>query len=216
MKKEYQYILFDLDGTISDPATGITRSIQYALSFFEITVPNPEELTKFIGPPLIESFKEFYHFNDDQALLALKKYREYFVAKGMFENYLYKGIEELLQTLKEKGKTILLATSKPEPFAKQILEHFNLTHYFSFIGGATLDGSRSTKTDVIRYVLKSNQITEPGKTVMVGDRKHDIEGAKNNGITSIGVLYGYGSKTELQKAGADFLASDIKELMMLL
>ncbi|BEG99934.1 HAD family hydrolase [Bacteroides sedimenti] len=216
MKKEYQYILFDLDGTISDPATGITRSIQYALSFFEITVPNPEELTKFIGPPLIESFKEFYHFNDDQALLALKKYREYFVAKGMFENYLYKGIEELLQTLKEKGKTILLATSKPEPFAKQILEHFNLTHYFSFIGGATLDGSRSTKTDVIRYVLKSNQITEPGKTVMVGDREHDIEGAKNNGITSIGVLYGYGSKTELQKAGADFLASDIKELMMLL
>lgn len=216
MKKEYQYILFDLDGTISDPATGITRSIQYALSFFEITVPNPEELTKFIGPPLIESFKEFYHFNDDQALLALKKYREYFVAKGMFENYLYKGIEELLQTLKEKGKTILLATSKPEPFAKQILGHFNLTHYFSFIGGATLDGSRSTKTDVIRYVLKSNQITEPGKTVMVGDRKHDIEGAKNNGITSIGVLYGYGSKTELQKAGADFLASDIKELMMLL
>lgn len=216
MKKEYQYILFDLDGTISDPVTGITRSIQYALSFFEITVTNPEELTKFIGPPLIESFKEFYHFNDDQALLALKKYREYFVAKGMFENYLYEGMEKLLETLKKKGKTILLATSKPEPFAKQILEHFNLTHYFSFIGGATLDGSRSTKTDVIRYVLKANQIIEPGKAVMIGDRKHDIEGAKNNGITSIGVLYGYGSKTELQKAGADFLASDIKELMTLL
>lgn len=216
MIKEYQYVLLDLDGTISDPVTGITRSIQHALSFFGITVPNPGELTQFIGPPLIESFKEYYHFNDEQAELALKKYREYFVAKGMFENYLYEGMEELLQALKKKGKTILLATSKPEPFAKQILEHFNLTHYFSFIGGATLDGKRSTKTDVIRYVLKTNQITEPTRAVMIGDRKHDIEGARNNGITSIGVLYGYGSEAELRKAGADYLAANIQELTRLL
>jgi len=195
---------------------GITRSVQYALSFFGIKVLNLEELCPFIGPPLKDSFKELYHFTDEQASLALKKYREYFAAKGMFENNVYEGIEEFLQSQVNKGRTIMIATSKPETFAKQILEHFKLDHYFSFIGGATLDGIRSTKTDVIKYVLESNQITDLSGAIMIGDRKHDIIGAKNNGISSIGVLYGYGDKAELEKAEADYIVADIKELTSML
>jgi len=216
MKKEYQYLLLDLDGTITDPMIGITRSVQYALSFFGIKVLNLEELCPFIGPPLKDSFKEFYHFTDEQASLALKKYREYFAVKGMFENNVYEGIEEFLQSQVKKGRTIMIATSKPETFAKQILEHFKLDHYFSFVGGATLDGSRSTKTDVIRYVLESKQITDLSAAIMIGDRKHDIEGAKNNGISSIGVLYGYGDKAELEKAEADFIVESIDGLKSIL
>lgn len=212
MRKDYQYLLLDLDGTITDPMIGITRSVQYALSFFGIKVSNLEELCPFIGPPLIDSFKEFYHFTDEQTQIALKKYREYFSTKGIFENIVYDGIEEFLQSQINQGRKLMLATSKPEPFAKRILEHFKLDHYFSFVGGATLDGTRSTKTDVIRYVLKTNQITDLSRVIMIGDRKHDIIGAKNNGITSIGVLYGYGDKTELQRAGADYIVADINEL----
>lgn len=212
MKRDYQYLLLDLDGTITDPMIGITRSVQYALSYFNIKVSRLEELCPFIGPPLIDSFKEFYNFTDEQAQIALKKYREYFTTKGIFENSVYDGIEEFLQSQINQGRKLMLATSKPEPFAKQILEHFKLDHYFSFIGGATLDGTRSTKTDVIRYVLETNHITDLSDTIMIGDRKHDIEGAKNNGIASIGVLYGYGDKAELEKAGADYIVADINEL----
>jgi len=216
MKKDYQYLLLDLDGTITDPMIGITRSVQYALSFFGIKILNLEELCPFIGPPLIDSFKEFYHFTDEQAQIALKKYREYFADKGLFENNVYDGIEDFLQSQINQGKELMIATSKPEPFAKQILEHFKLDHYFSFIGGATLDGTRSTKTDVIKYVLESNQITDLSSVIMVGDRKHDIIGARNNGIASIGVLYGYGNKAELENAGADYIVADINELTRLL
>lgn len=212
MKRDYQYLLLDLDGTITDPMIGITRSVQYALSYFNIKVNRLEELCPFIGPPLIDSFKEFNNFTDEQAQIALKKYREYFTTKGIFENSVYDGIEEFLQSQINQGRKLMLATSKPEPFAKQILEHFKLDHYFSFIGGATLDGTRSTKTDVIRYVLETNHITDLSDTIMIGDRKHDIEGAKNNGIASIGVLYGYGDKAELEKAGADYIVADINEL----
>lgn len=216
MKKDYQYLLLDLDGTITDPMIGITRSVQYALSFFGIKIINLEELCPFIGPPLIDSFKEFYHFTDEQAQIALKKYREYFADKGIFENNVYDGIEDFLQSQINQGKELMIATSKPEPFAKQILEHFKLDHYFSFIGGATLDGTRSTKTDVIKYVLESNQITDLSSVIMIGDRKHDIIGARNNGIASIGVLYGYGNKAELENAGADYIVADINELTRLL
>ncbi len=212
MKRDYQYLLLDLDGTITDPMIGITSSVEYALSYFNIKVSRLEELCPFIGPPLIDSFKEFYNFTDEQAQIALKKYREYFTTKGIFENSVYDGIEEFLQSQINQGRKLMLATSKPEPFAKQILEHFKLDHYFSFIGGATLDGTRSTKTDVIRYVLETNHITDLSDTIMIGDRKHDIEGAKNNGIASIGVLYGYGDKAELEKAGADYIVADINEL----
>lgn len=216
MNKDYQFLLLDLDGTITDPMVGITRSIEYALSHFNIKVNHLEELCPFIGPPLKDSFKEFYHFTEEQADIALKKYREYFAEKGMFENNVYEGIEEFLQSQIDLGRKLMIATSKPEPFAKKILEYFKLDHYFSFVGGATLDSSRSTKTDVIRYVLESNQIKDLSRVIMIGDRKHDIEGAKNNGIASIGVLYGYGNKAELQKAKADYIVTDINELTRLL
>jgi len=195
---------------------GITRSVQYALSFFGITIYNLEELCPFIGPPLKDSFKEFYHFTDEQAEEAVQKYREYFSAKGIFENEVYEGMEEFLKDQTQQGKNVMLATSKPEPFAIQILEHFNLGRYFSFIGGSTFDGSRSTKTDVIRYVLDTQDIKDLSKVVMVGDRKHDIEGAKENGVDSVGVLYGYGSEAELKQAGADYIVASIAELATVL
>lgn len=214
--KNIRYILLDLDGTLTDPMIGITRSVQHALAFFGIKVHNLEELCPFIGPPLIDSFKEFYHFTDEQAQVALGKYREYFATKGIFENNEYEGIKDFLQSQVDQGRILMLATSKPEPFAKRILDHFKLTHYFTFIGGSTLDGSRSTKTDVIKYVLSTNKVTDLSRVIMIGDRKHDIEGAKNNGISSVGVLYGYGSRTELEHAGADFIVEDVKGLKSLL
>jgi Predicted phosphatases len=216
MEKKYHYLLLDLDGTITDPMVGITRSVEYALSHFNIKVNHLEELCPFIGPPLKDSFKEFYNFTDEQADIALKKYREYFSEKGIFENVVYDGIEDFFQHQIKKGRTLMLATSKPEPFAKKILEHFKLDHYFSFVGGATLDDTRSTKTDVIKHVIESNHITELAQVIMIGDRKHDIEGAKNNDIASIGVLYGYGDKAELINAGADFIVEDITKLNLLL
>ncbi len=216
MKKEYHYLLLDLDGTITDPMVGITRSVEYALSHFNIKVNHLEDLCPFIGPPLKDSFKEFYNFNDEQADIALKKYREYFSEKGIFENVVYDGIEDFFKDQIKQGRILMLATSKPEPFAKKILEHFKLDHYFSFVGGATLDGTRSTKTEVIKHVIESNHITELAQVIMIGDRKHDIEGARNNGIVSIGVLYGYGDKAELKSAGADFIVENITKLNLLL
>lgn len=210
--KEYQYILFDLDGTITNPMEGITKSARYALASFGIEVYDLRTLCPFIGPPLKQSFLEFYHLTDEQAEAAIIKYREYFSVKGIFENVMYEGVDKFLHTLTQKGKKLYLATSKPEPFARQILEHFKLSHYFSFIGGSTFDGSRSEKVDVIKYVLEETQITDLSKTVMVGDRKYDITGAKMNGIDAIGVLYGYGDRKELEEAKADFIEVNLADL----
>lgn len=198
----YNYVLFDLDGTLTDSAPGITNSIAYALEKFGITVEDKSELFKFIGPPLKESFHEFYGFNDEECAKAIAAQREYFTEKGMFENSVYDGIKDVLQDLKVEGKKVFLATSKPEPFAITILEHFGLSQYFDFIAGATLDGSRSTKKDVIAHVLKENGITDTKDVVMVGDRRHDIVGAAENNLDSIGVLFGYGNRAELEAAGA--------------
>ena len=210
MKKSY--LLFDLDGTLTDPMTGITRSVQYALAAFGIEEKNLRRLCPFIGPPLKDSFREFYGFNDEQAEVALKKYREYFSEKGIFENEVYAGIPDFLAKQQNRGCQLMLATSKPEIFARRILDHFNLSRYFSFIGGATLDGKRSAKADIIRYVLECNSIDNRAETVMIGDRKHDIEGARLNNIESIGVLYGYGSQEELHLAGADRIVASVEEL----
>lgn len=216
-KMKYSYLLLDLDGTVSDSMVGITRSVQYALKHFGIEVEELTQLCPFIGPPLKDSFKEFYHFTEEQSSLAVLKYHEYFSAKGMFENTVYPGIETFLQRQKEEGKKLLLATSKPEPLAKQILDHFELSSYFDFIGGATFDDSRSAKKDVVRYVLESNHLTDhTTECVMIGDRRHDIEGAKANRISSVGVLYGYGNREELSKAGADYIVNDLQELHSIL
>lgn len=210
--KEYQHILFDLDGTITNPMEGITKSVEYALASFGIEVKDRRTLCPFIGPPLKKSFSEFYNFTEEQAEAAIVKYREYFSTKGIFENVMYEGIDEFLYTLTQKGKKLHLATSKPEPFARQILEHFKLHSYFSFIGGSTFDGSRSEKAEVIKYVLEGASITNLSNVIMVGDRKYDIIGAKMNGIEAIGVLYGYGDERELKEAGADFIVANLPEL----
>ena len=156
--KRYQHILFDLDGTLTDPVIGITSSVKYALSYFNIEVEDLRSLCPFIGPPLKTSFKDFYQFTDEQADVAIAKYREYFSKQGIFENTLYQGTDELLRLLTENEMKIYLATSKPQPFAQQILEYFHLESYFTFVGGSTFDGSRSEKADVIQYVLDSTDI----------------------------------------------------------
>lgn len=214
--KQYKYIFLDLDGTITDPMIGITRCVEYALNHFNIHVDDLKELCPFIGPPLSDSFKEFYHFTDEQATIAIAKYRERFTDTGIFENKLYDGMKEFLELARQQGKILMLATSKPEVFAKRILEHFQLTEYFTFVGGSRFDGSLHTKADVINYVLKANSITDLSSVVMVGDRKHDIIGAKSTGIDSVGVLYGYGDREELALAGADYIVEDIAGLRRLL
>ena len=207
-----KYILIDLDGTITDPKLGITKSVQYALNFFNLQVEDLDTLCRHIGPPLKSAFMEFYGFNEKEAEDAIVKYREYYTVTGILENEVYTGMELLLASLKEAGKTLIVATSKPEVFAQRILEYFGLSGYFDDICGATLDSSRSTKEEVIRYALDKNKITDYGEVIMVGDRMHDIEGAKAVGIASIGVLFGYGSREELEEAGADQISETVEAL----
>ncbi|MBQ7288336.1 MAG: HAD family hydrolase [Clostridia bacterium] len=208
----YNTVLFDLDGTLTDPAEGIVNSVLYALNKVGIIERNREKLLKFIGPPLTESFSDYYGFSSAEAVRAVDDYREYYSDKGIFQNQLYPGIPELLTTLKNNGKTIALATSKPEVYAKQILKHFDIDAYFDFVGGCLLDGTRVKKGDVIRYTCQALKISKPDAVIMVGDREHDVLGAKANGLPCIGVLFGYGSREELENAGASFLVSTVKEL----
>jgi phosphoglycolate phosphatase len=213
---ELQTILFDLDGTLTDPGIGITNSVMVALKKYGITVNDRSELYKFIGPPLWESFERYYGFSEAEAKKAVAYYREYFSVTGMFENTVYDGIDAMLAALENSGKTLIVATSKPEVFAEQILEHFDLAKYFTFIGGSELDGSRVKKDEVIRYALEMGGVTDLKSAVMVGDREHDILGAKKVGIASVGVLFGYGSRREFENAGADFTAETVEDLHKLL
>ncbi len=207
-----RYLLFDLDGTLTDPAQGITNAVAYALNKFGIEVENKASLYPYIGPPLTVSFCQFHGLSDEESIIALGYYREYFSAKGMFENILYDGIAALLNKLKTEGYTLIVATSKPEEFTVQILQHFALDGYFAFVAGNTLDERRPTKGEVIAYIKQQFPDISCGNALMIGDRKYDIEGAKHNNLKSIGVLYGYGSENELVNAGADVLAYDLKDL----
>ena len=207
-----EYILFDLDGTLTDPAIGITNAVMHALKKYGIAVSDRKELYKFIGPPLWDSFEKYCGFSKEEANTAVEYYREYYRDKGMFENQVYDGCEGLLKELKDNGKILIVATSKPEVFAEQILEHFGIAKYFTFIAGSTLDGSRVKKGDVIRYALESCKIIDGSQAIMIGDREHDIIGAKETGLISIGVLFGYGSRAELEEAGADFIVSTIEDI----
>lgn len=213
MKK---YILFDLDGTVTDPMIGITKSVQYALRKFNIEVENLNDLCKFIGPPLKDSFMNFYGFNEEDALKAITFFREYFSVNGLYENTVYENFEDMLIALKEQNKSLIIATSKPTVFAEKILEHFNLKKYFDFIAGSNLDNTRTKKADVISYALEQQGLTETSEIIMIGDREHDVIGAKALGIESIGVLHGYGSYEELSNSGATYIVKDVKELKSLL
>lgn len=209
---KYQYFLFDLDGTLSDPGVGITNSVMYALKKYGIEVGDRSELYSFIGPPLKDSFMRFYGFSEEKALEAVRFYREYFHDRGIFENELYPETADCLKRLKAAGKTIIMATSKPEEFAVRILKHFDIFEYFDYACGATMDETRNKKDEVIAYALKQAKVTGLTQAVMVGDREHDILGAIKNGIDSIGVLCGYGSREELEKAGADYIVNGLGDI----
>lgn len=211
----YNTILFDLDGTLTDPGLGITNSVLYALEQLGYPLPPRESLYKFIGPPLLDSFQAYYGMTPEQAEEAVRLFRVYFAETGIMENSLYPGIPEVLDKLQKQGRRLILATSKPQGFAERILEHFDLRKYFDQVVGATMDAERSQKHQVIAYAMETYGVTAE-EAVMVGDRKHDVLGAKKNGMACIGVLFGYGDAPELNEAGAIALAADPQELLRLL
>lgn len=208
----FKQILFDLDGTVTDPKIGITNSVKYSLDKFGIHETDMDKLVQFIGPPLQNSFKEFYGFSESESRLAVDYYREYYSDKGIFENELYPGIEVLLTQLENNNKTIILATSKPTIFAERILSHFKISCFFNHVIGSNLDGTRTDKTEIIKYILDM-KIHSQSETIMIGDRKFDIIGATNNNIKSIGVGYGYGSAQELKEANPYCLFNTVEELL---
>lgn len=208
----YNYILFDLDGTLTDPKEGITKSVDNALKYFNINVLNLDDLKIFIGPPLKESFIRFYNLTEEEAVIAIDKYREYFSVKGIYENNIYPGINDLLDKLKRKGKKIYLATSKPTIYAIEILKYFNIFDYFDGVFGSNLDGTNTNKKNVIENVLLESQIIDKSQVIMIGDRKHDIIGANENEIDSIAVLYGYGSVEELIGAKPKYILTSVLEI----
>lgn len=212
----FKNLLFDLDGTLTDPALGITSAAQYALGKMGIEVTDRTTLTWLIGPPLIGSFEKGFGMTNLQALETLKHYRAYFSEKGIFENEIYPGIAELLSDLKAAGRRVMVATSKPEDFTHRILDHFDIARYFDFVGGNTMDEGRPTKADVVSYVLRSCPEAAPENTLMIGDRRYDVEGAGAFGLDCAGVLYGYGSREELEQAGARYIVESVAALRELL
>ena len=214
---QYHTILFDLDGTLTDPKEGITKSVAYALQHFGIQVENLDSLTCYIGPPLAVSFPEYHGISEENTPTAVAKYRERFSDVGWAENLVYDGIEQMLDALKQAGKKLLVATSKPEVFAVRILEHFGLDGYFDLICGAPMHAPKGHgKADVIRDALERAGISELSGAIMVGDRLHDVEGAHKIGLPCIGVLYGYGDREEMEACRADYIAEDVEALRAML
>ena len=202
---------FDLDGTLTDPKEGITKSVAYALESFGQKVNDLDDLLVFIGPPLKWSFMEYAGLDEEQAEAAITKYRERFKDIGIFENGVYEGIEGMLDRLKKAGYKLALATSKPIVFADRILEHYGLARFFDATFGSEFDGTRTDKAEVIEYALMQTG-AEPKETIMIGDRSHDVIGANKNNIKTVGVLFGYGDSRELLDAGAYRLAKTVEEL----
>ena len=209
----YQYLLFDLDGTLTNPKEGITKSVQYALRHFRIEVADPDTLTPYIGPPLIPSFMEFHGLTQEQALEALQVYRKRFESVGLFENEVLDGVPEMLCSLKQKGRYVAVASSKPEAYVRRILEHFDLLQFFDEVVGASMDEKLSAKKDIIGEALR-RMGKSPGDqdVLMVGDRMHDVEGAKLCGLDSLGVYTGFAPEGELEEAGATYVFHTIKEM----
>lgn len=215
--KNYDLLLFDLDGTLTDPMLGITNAVMYSLEKFGIPRPERSSLYKFIGPPLLDSYRDYYGFSPEQARQAVACYREYYQDRGLFENQPYPDIPRVLEALTAAGKTLCVATSKPEHFARQILEHFRLDRWFTHICGAAMDESRGTKHEVIEYALATCGAADRERVLMIGDREHDVLGAKQSGLDCLGVLYGYGSREELERAGAAYIAettADVDRLIL--
>ena len=210
-----RYVLFDLDGTVADNGEGICKSAQYALDFFGIHNEPVENLRRFVGPPLQESFQVLYGFSPEKAKAAVEKYRERYRVKGVYENKLYPGIPALLEEL-SRWAAVCLATSKPEVFSRKILEMGGVLPYFTRAVGSALDGRRTDKAEVIQEVLRQLGNPDRAQAIMVGDRKHDILGARACGVESVGVEYGFAPEKELEEAGADHIVPTVEALRGLL
>ncbi len=208
---QFSHILLDLDGTVTNPQEGITKSVAYALDYFSIPHKGLSSLCTFIGPPLDQSFME-YGIKKEDIPLAIKKFREYYADKGIYECYLFEGMQGLLQNLKHHDKKIYLATSKVRDYAKQILKHYDIIEYFDFVSGSEFDGTRTLKADVIAFALSQTNTMPSSSVAMVGDRKHDIIGAKTHKLFAVSVLYGFGSKEEFQEHGTDHIAETVEDL----
>ncbi|WLR42400.1 HAD family hydrolase [Bacillus carboniphilus] len=208
----YKVILFDLDGTLSDPKEGITKSVQYALQRMNIHKVDVDQLEKFIGPPLQVSFADYYGFNKEKVDIAIGHYRARFKEKGMYENELYPQIPSLLKTLKESDMTLVVATSKPTVYSEQILKHFKVDDYFDLVVGSNLDGTRTSKEEIIQNILNTYYEYQLEDFIMVGDRKHDVIGANQTGIDSLAVTYGYGSLEELREFSPTYIVNTVDEI----
>ncbi|MBD5097932.1 MAG: HAD family hydrolase [Lachnospiraceae bacterium] len=211
---KYDVFLFDLDGTLTDTGPGIKNSVAYALKQQGISVSDMSELNRFVGPPLIDSFKDFYGMNDEQADKAVADYRSVYAEKGIYENNIYDGMRELLKTMFEEGKTLAVATSKPERFAKLIVDDLQISQYFTIVAGADMGGTRNKKSLVIEYALDTLNVTDRNRVLMIGDTKFDVIGARECGIDCLGVLFGYGSRQELEEAGAAYICEDVVSILI--
>lgn len=214
--KEYKTVLFDLDGTLTDPGEGITKSVAYALKQFGIDVPDRTALYPFIGPPLVDSFMSRYGFTHEQALEAVRQYRVYFRDRGIFENTVYPGVPEMLTRLRGHGKTLIVASSKPEEFVRRILSHFGIADRFAFAAGSTMTEQRTDKAEVVAYALCSAGISDTDSAILVGDREYDVFGAHRAGIDALAVSYGYGSREELRAANPEQIADSPEQVAELL
>lgn len=210
-----EYVFFDLDGTLTESTEGICNAARYALEKFGIIETDITRLERYIGPPLDASFAE-YGLDKEQVRQAIAYFREYYNRQGKYENRVYDGIPEVLSSLLKKGKKLVVATSKPEHFANQILEHFGILQYFSFVAGATVDEKRTHKDEVIAYALQKLGIKDRSSVLMVGDREYDVVGAKEKNIDCLGVLYGYGSREELERAGAVYIAETVEDILLMI
>ena len=215
MTDNFDTLLFDLDGTLTDSTEGIVRCLEYALERMDFDIP--EDTNKFLGPPLYRSFAEFCGMNEEQVNEAVRIFRERYSTVGLFENRVYEGVPEMLKRLRDGGKRIMVATSKPEVYAVRIFDRFGLSQFFEIVGGANINGTRNDKDEVIEYVLEKAGISDRSSVLMIGDRRQDVIGAHKTGLKCMGILWGFGSIEELTEAGADFIAeTPIKAADMLL
>ncbi len=211
--KEYRVIAFDLDGTLTDPASGLIAGFKYALNAYGIDYGSEDSLKKFIGPPLQDAWEEEYGVSRETAVAMLYKFREFYNVYGWWDNKPYDGVREMLAALKSAKKTLVLATSKPERIAKRVLALFELDGYFDFIGGASADLRRDKKQEVLSYSLSAVGCSDPSAAILVGDRKYDAEGAALCGIDSLGVLWGHGSREEIETSGFTLVAASPDEVV---
>ncbi len=209
----YEYLFFDLDGTLTNPAEGLYNSVYYALERMDRERPPLDKMPTFIGPPLIEGFSTVCGMTEAEAERARDLFREYYPVKGIFECSMYDGIPEMLETLVLRGFRLVLATSKPEIFARRLLDHYGLSQYFTYAAGSLLDESRSQKAEVIAYAMETLGIADPATCLMIGDRRYDVQGARACGMDTVGVLWGHGGEKELRDAGARALAHDPQGLL---